>query len=241
MRPPKQQKLGSSLVYNGISCRDDPRFVSRSQIKSFLNGLKNRKRWGNRQRKRLRLFQRIMSGVQFELFKGGIIRFMTLTSSKASNKYRIKENFSILVKRIRRKFGKFEFCRIKTPEGYGVIHLLWAGTYISQEWLSNQWFDIHNAFRVYVSRVFGNGQRISNYLLGYLGHHSEFRMSYSKNWCFQGFVREWKRIKRHYLRYFYFHGWDFRASISVAVRVFREMCYNIANYDLSFSKPIIYP
>lgn len=135
----------------------------------------------------------------------------------------------MLRKRIERKYRKIEFCKTETPEGQGgVIHMLYRGSFIPHSWLSEQWNDIHGAPNVFIQLRRGSGNRIANYFLGYLGHHSEFRLGYSINWVFKGFVREWTKIKRYYLRFFYFYGWSFRQAMSAAVFHLKQLLYWVA-------------
>jgi hypothetical protein len=201
-----------------------------SSARSFLNELKNRKRIKQDNRKRSRLYQRLISGIQFARYRNEKIRFMTLTSSPDSDPSQINRHFENLVKRIRRKFGRnsFEYCKIRTPEGQGgVIHCLFRGVYIPQSWLSDNWNIIHKASIVDIREMYGE-RGIASYLMGYLGHHSEYHMGFSRRWVFPGFVREWKRIKRYFLRFFYFYGWSFRQSINAAVEHFKKILYWIA-------------
>ena len=204
--------------------------TSRNEIKSFWNKLKNKRRDRQRARKRGRLYNRILSGVQLAQYKNQHLRVMTLTSSPKSDILAVNQHFEILKKRIRRKFPEFEYCKIETPEGCGaVIHLLYRGCYIPQKWLSKQWNEIHSAPNVYLQYLRGNPKRVANYFLGYLGHHSEFRLGYSHNWVFRGFVREWTRIKRYFLRFFYFYGWEFKQAINAAVFHLKKVLYWIAS------------
>ncbi|MCW4049283.1 MAG: hypothetical protein NWE89_06045 [Candidatus Bathyarchaeota archaeon] len=106
--------------------------------------------------------------------------------------------------------------------------MLYRGTFIPHSWLSEQWKDIHGAPNVFIQLMRGHGSRIANYFLSYLGHHSEFRLGYSRNWVVPGFVREWTRIKRYYLRFFYFYGWSFRRAIDAAVFHFKKLLHWIA-------------
>jgi len=197
-------------------------------VRSLLNKLKNKRRDQARSRKRARLFQRLMSGIQFAQYRGERLRFMTLTSSTESNPDLLNRHFEILVKRIRRKFGPFEYCKIRTPEGQGgVIHCCFRGSFIPQKWLSVQWEEIHGAKIADIRLMYGD-RGIASYLMGYLGHHSDYHMGFSRHWVFPGFVREWTRIKRYFLRFFYFYGWSFRQAIAAAVSHFKQFLYWVA-------------
>jgi len=202
---------------------------SRQRAKIFLNMLKNRKREKQRRRKRGRLYQRLMSGIQFANYKKRKLRFMTLTSSPSSNTSLINRHYEILVKRIRRKFGEFEYCKIRTPEGQGgVIHCCFRGSFIPQKWLSKQWEEIHGAPITDIRLMYGE-RGIASYLMGYLGHHSEYHMGFSRHWVFPGFIREWNRLKRYFLRFFHFYGWSLRQAMDQAVYNFKQLLYWVAS------------
>lgn len=132
------------------------------------------------------------------------------------------------MKRIRRRYGLFEYCKIRTPEGQGgVIHCCFRGKYIPQKWLSEQWQEIHGAKIVDIRELYGD-KGIASYLMGYLGHHSNYHMGFSRYWVFPGFVREWTRIKRYFLRFFYFYGWTLEQVIGQAVAHFKNLLYWVA-------------
>lgn len=205
------------------------KWVLSSRVKSdfynFVIKMKNKAFYDSKRRKRFRLFQRVISGVKTTLYKGKRIRFITLTTS--NKKINIKACFDTLVKRIRRKYGLFEYCRVQTPEGNGVIHLLYEGSYIERDWLKVQWEDLTSAYIVDIREMYGKGYKIAGYLMGYLGHHSEFRTSYSKKWCFSGFVKQWTRVKRYYYRYFYFKGESFYEALNRAIYHFETFLYHV--------------
>lgn len=81
-------------------------------------------------------------------FLGQKLRFMTLTSSNEGKNRSLKNDFNILFKRIRRRYRIFEYLRVKTHEGNGVLHVLYIGTYIPRTWLQVQWIDIHKSWNV---------------------------------------------------------------------------------------------
>lgn len=89
-----------------------------------------------------------MSGYKLTQFMGGRLRFMTLTTSNKGCDNNLKIDFNILVKRIRRRYGTFEYVRVRTDEGNGVLHIIFRGCYIPQKWLSEQWDDIHCSWNV---------------------------------------------------------------------------------------------
>ena len=114
--------------------------------------------WSKKQK---RCYHRIQSGLVKYNAQKLLIRFITLTSSPASTPHNISRDFQILTQRIRRKYSKFEYIKINTNEGHGVIHLLYNGSYIPQKWLSNQWSIIHKSPIVDVRAVRGSNQGLA--------------------------------------------------------------------------------
>jgi hypothetical protein len=160
--------------------------------------------WSTKQR---RAYHRIMSGYKFALFLGKRIRFMTLTTSNEGRDRDIGNDFKILVKRIKRKYGEFEYIRIKTSEGNGVLHVLFRGSYIPQRWLSVQWSDIHFSPVVDVrdTRRYHCSYVINQYLTG----QSLFeRYSSSLHWVFPGYVAKWEHFKFSFSRDEWIVHWD---------------------------------
>ena len=88
-------------------------------------------RWS---RSRRSLFHRLVTGVKKARFLRKQVWFITLTTSElmsdlirwtgVCSRDVFKRHFSSLIKRCRRKFGRFEYCTVHTDEGYGVYHLL---------------------------------------------------------------------------------------------------------------------
>jgi hypothetical protein len=117
-----------------------------------------------------------------------------------------------LLKRVERKgFPRVEHFQIRTGEGNGVLHVLWAwkaadgmlqkSFYIPQRWLSDAWEGLHGACVVWISRVGRSGadtKRVSRYCISqYVGGQSFYEyMSYSWVRTF-GFplVSCWRRFK----------------------------------------------
>ena len=93
--------------------------------------------------------------------------FLTLTSSPKTNHPEIRKYWAILVKRIRKLFPNFQYVKVETFEGYGVIHTLYHHTLegwsysVIHAWISREWSDIHQAPIVWNSVV---GKKVSAYL-----------------------------------------------------------------------------
>jgi len=154
-------------------------------------------------KKQRRAFQRLMSGLTVGKSRKERLRFMTLTSSTESVGRNLNADFRALKMRIFRKYHfKMKYWKIRTNEGNGVLHIVFRGRYIPQEWLSEQWADIHKSPIVDIRslRETGKGlQGIVFYLVGnYLAKQSFERMSWGYSWVFPAFVRSWKRLIEKY-------------------------------------------
>ena len=140
-----------------------------------------------------RCFQRTISGITLHRAMGNIIRFVTLTSAPGSPDD-IQKSWRKLQMRIKRKYGKFEYLKVKTSEGFGVIHAVFIGPYIPFNWLQNTWKEIHGAFHVNIQMVKGGEKRLAGYFVTqYMSNQWAFeRYSWSWGWVYQGFVSVWK-------------------------------------------------
>ena len=148
-------------------------------------------------KRKKRAFQRIMSG----LFLGGNLKLITLTSSPDSDPKRLQRNIVDLVRRIRRKFGKFEYVRVRVrDEGYGVVHLIARGSYIPQKWLSEAWNNLHGAKIVHIERIFRTPQRVGNYLIvQYVSNQpGSTWLAWSWGWVYRGFSKVWFLYKKKF-------------------------------------------
>ena len=152
--------------------------------------------WSTKQR---RCFQRIMSGLNYCRVRGYRVRFLTLTSSREA-KRNIQTDFRVLKERIKRAFGKFEYLKVRTNEGYGVLHILYAGVYIPQSWLSKVWGEIHQSTIVDIRGV-DRIKKLGSYVVSqYLSTQrcSFIRYSWSWGWVYKGFVKLWYKVTREY-------------------------------------------
>lgn len=157
--------------------------------------------WNSKQR---RTFQRILSGLKRASYERKRVRIITLTSPASHPRtvaggHLLTSRFQILRKRILRKWGcEFEYLRLRTSEGFGVLHVVYKGAFIPHSWLKKQWYDIHGAQIVFIQALHGR-KRLARYLVSnYMaGHHSFMRQSWSWRWVFRGFVGVWYRIRRN--------------------------------------------
>jgi hypothetical protein len=129
-----------------------------------------------------------------------------LTSSDTSNSVLLVEHFSHLRKKILRELGyQIDFFKVRTSEGNGVLHLIWAikddkAVYISQEWLSNVWLSIHGAPVVWVKRMKATKSSVMNvgrYLTAqyFAGQNAIEQTSYSWKRCRLPLGRTWNSLK----------------------------------------------
>ncbi len=108
----------------------------------------------------------------------------------------------------------FDYFKVITNEGYGVIHILYRGWFIPYNWLSDNWKDIHNSWNVNIQRI-GSLKRdekgVSRYLVAqYVSNQdaSYLRFSQSMNWVYKGFVSDWRFYCRWLPRSSLFKVWS---------------------------------
>ena len=158
--------------------------------------------------KQKRFFQRLMSGLTRAMHKGERVRFLTLTSAVGSDFRRLSKDFQVLRKRIEHAFGVLlQYCKINTSEGNGVIHALFVGSYVPQDWISKAWSEIHGGSMVVDIREVRLRKRsdvksMGRYLVSqYLARQPYERMSWSWRWVCRGFVGIWRDlVSRHGLK-----------------------------------------
>ncbi|MBA7552328.1 hypothetical protein ES705_44886 [subsurface metagenome] len=153
-------------------------------------------RWKNldENRRIRRFYQRYFTGVGV----GGRLRFLTLTSSDEAvvMDYDIHKHFRALVKRLRRRWGAFEYMgvvEIKADRHH--LHVVFRGSYMEQVLLSAMWASIHKSPVVDIQAVYKvkGGAR---YLAKYLQKEALNRYWASYNWVFAGWVGWSRRVKR---------------------------------------------
>jgi hypothetical protein len=140
-----------------------------------------------------RAFHRLVSGFTRARYRGDRLRFMTLTSVPGGSLCGLARDFQVLRKRISREFRfLIEYWMIRTNEGHGVLHVVFKGGFVPQDWLSRAWLSIHGAKIVDIRVLRGKPSRLANYLVGnYLCKQSFERMSWSWRWVFRGFCGLW--------------------------------------------------
>ena len=149
------------------------------------------------------LYVQIRKKKLFRLFKGGFdsasvnsetIRFLTLTTSNESNED-IYASFEKFVKRVRRKFGHFEYAAVRewTVKGKPHLHVLFRGNYMDQKWISSAWSEVHSSFIVDIRKV-TSLKKAANYLMKYLVKDGNCIEAYVE--CSDGVIRELREAKR---------------------------------------------
>jgi len=158
--------------------------------------------WSSKQK---RFFHRLMSGLTRAMHKRDRVRFLTLTSAVGSDRSRLSKDFQVLRKRIEHAFGfLLQYCKINTSEGNGVVHALFVGSYVPQEWISKAWSEIHGGSMVVDIREVrlrkkSDVKSMGRYLVSqYLARQSYERMSWSWRWVFRGFVGVWRGLVSRY-------------------------------------------
>ncbi len=151
--------------------------------------------WGPKEK---RFFHRYVSGFRRRT-RGERLRLMTLTTYREGLRHLLPAHFSALHKRIIRKYGRFDYIKVITSEGFGTIHVVYDGTYIPQRWLSVAWGDIHGSPIVDIRSVYRhNNNSLARYLVSHLVEQPYARMSWSWSWVYRGFVSRWYLLRKCY-------------------------------------------
>jgi len=148
----------------------------------------------DKSRRVCRFYQRYFTGVGV----GGQLRILTLTSSDEAVEqgFDIHRHFTALVKRLRRRWGHFEYIGVVEVKGDRQhLHLVFRGEYMAQVQVSAMWQAIHASPVVDIRAVWGS-RGGARYLAKYLAKEAVNRYWASYNWVFQGWVGWSKRVKR---------------------------------------------
>ena len=96
----------------------------------------------------------------------------------------------------------FEYFKVETSEGNGVLHIVYRGSYLPHSWVSSSWSEIHNSPIVNIKLLdFDDMKRTACYIVSqYISSQgsSYIRSSQSWNWVFRGFKQKWYHFKRSY-------------------------------------------
>ena len=155
----------------------------------------------NEERRMARFWHRLLTGAE----TGERLRFLTINSSDESIVLGldIRKSFSKLVKRIRRRYGKFEyFGVIACDENEPLrehIHVICKGEFMPQGELEDMLIDVHRSIKPYIEAVDDVGaaaRYIGKYIHMQSYHVDKYIMS--AGWVFPGWISWSKRFKRKY-------------------------------------------
>ena len=145
----------------------------------------------NEERRRARFWHRLFTGAE----SADRLRFLTLNSSDESIVLGIDilESFSKLVKRIRRKYGEFEYFGVvacdKDEPLREHIHVICKGKFMPQLELEDMWIDVHRSIKPYIEAV-DDVDAAARYIGKYLHMQSYHVRKYimSAGWVFPGWI-----------------------------------------------------
>jgi hypothetical protein len=189
--------------------------------------------WGPKAR---RWYQRVLSGVTHHQANRRRLRVMTLTTSPEGRaRCELGASWGTLLKRIRRRWvlEGFEYWKLRTSEGHGVLHIIFSGPYIPHAWLTRTWKEIHFSPVVYLQELRYRRKRLISYLMThYLPAHDEpslyTRMSWSWGWVFRGFAGAWRYFwRRGPTIYDAIHNWNKLMSRSDPHTSYKRMRGNL--------------
>jgi hypothetical protein len=96
----------------------------------------------------------------------------------------------------------FEYFKVETSEGNGVLHIVYRGSYLPHSWVSSSWSEIHNSPIVNIKLLnFNDMKKTACYVVSqYISSQgsSYVRSSQSWNWVFRGFKTLWYHLKWSY-------------------------------------------
>lgn len=132
--------------------------------------------------------------------------FVLTESNKAIAKgYNFVTKFNDLIRFLRKRYGKFEYCCILHLQGKKErlnYHVLYFGSYIDQNVIEEWWMKNYASHRSKMELVH-NPKWAANYLAGYMGKEEKFiRANFSSHWVFPGwwlFSKWWKKQNGKYL------------------------------------------
>lgn len=173
---------------------------------SLVNICQNRLEWTRQQK---RSYHRIKSLLTYWLSHSYQVRWVMLSTAVGGDKAALAEHHKRLRRVIERKHGiAIKYSCVRTGEGNGVLHLLWAFKsvnfiYIPQDWLSTEWDRIHGATYVWIKRVDASSRSIKKLSIynvsQYCGNQSCFeRLSWSRSAVPFPLAHAWNHHKRLY-------------------------------------------
>ena len=171
-------------------------------------------------KKSKRIYGACMTGIARACTLKKTTFFLTLTSAPKSPSNRINRNWQSLVQRVRRELNfKFEYLKVETSEGNGVIHALFHSAFSEgltvetstetdvnhnpinfkpashtyeaiHAYFSTLWQELHKAPIVWCS-VVQTAKKTAGYMTQYISTQGGYlRKSASLNWIFQGWRKK---------------------------------------------------
>ncbi len=162
--------------------------------------------WSRRQK---RIYQRVQSLLSYWGAHGFMVRWVMLSTAPGGNADQLANHHDRLLKRIEREFGfpGIQHFFVRTREGHGVLHCLWAWRgaypfYVPQAWLSEEWARLHGAEVVWIKKVrtgYRGRRGLSRYVVGqYVADQCglvSMGWSWQKTFGFP-YVQVWARFRR---------------------------------------------
>lgn len=171
-----------------------------SDYASSLDSKSHISRWTKKQK---RHYSRIKSGLTRAKARGRRVIFLTLTSSEHMLFSTLRHRFEALKQRVRYYFGEFEYCKVVTNEGGGVIHLVYFAKWLTDNlyssihaWFSVNWGDLNRSPVVWNVNVWTDKGMAAYLVNQYLSREdcSYTRIAWSWSWVCRGFVGMFKDI-----------------------------------------------
>ena len=155
----------------------------------------------NEERRRARFWHRLFTGAE----AADRLRFLTLNSSDESIVLGIdvRKSFSKLVKRMRRRYGEFEyFGVVACDENEPLrdhIHVICKGEFMPQREVEDMWIDVHRSIKPYIEAV-DDVDAAARYIGKYLHMQSYHVRKYimSAGWVFPGWIGFSQWFKREF-------------------------------------------
>ncbi len=183
-------------------------------------------RLDDKSRRVRRFYQRYFTGVGV----GGRLRFLTLTSSDEAVEQGldIHRHFTALVKRLRRRWGVFQYIGVKEIKGDRQhLHLVFRGSYMQKAVISAMWASLHLSPIVDIEAVY-EARGGARYLAKYLAKEAVNRYWASYDWVFRGWVGWSQRVRRAVGRY---PSRALLRSLAVLDKVKRRLAMDFLEYQ----------
>lgn len=180
---------------------------------SLVNIYQSTARRSEWSRKQKRQYQRLRSWLTEKNAANCQLLRVDLTTASDGAAGDLTKHFLELKRRVLRRYGyDIDFYKVRTCEGFGVLHMVWAidarkAAWIDHSWLKEQWLVIHGASVVWIKRM-GQGKSDRARLAGYMvtqyfvnqGERGSavVRVSYSWWKCRAPLGKAWMRLKREY-------------------------------------------